>query len=96
MRKVYVAGGAHTNYIGKFHPDFIWKKHPDFGKRENPNVEAYLTQAIRGAFEATGVSADQIDKGYVGNFAGGLFSRQGHLGAMAVRADVLPDSSGPG
>ena len=86
-RKVYLVGGHLTNFIGKGHPDFIWKKHPDFGKKENPSLEDYLSAAINGAFEKTGVSADQIDKGYVGNFAGELFTHQGHLGAMAVRAD---------
>lgn len=86
-RKVYVVGGDLTTFIGKFHPDFIWKKHPDFGKKENPNIEGHLVAAIQGAFEKTGVDPEMIDKGYVGNFAGGLFAHQGHLGSMAVRAD---------
>lgn len=86
-RKVYVVGGDLTTFIGKNHPDFIWKKHPDFGERENPTLEEHLTAAIRGAFEKTGVDAAAIDKGFIGNFAGELFSHQGHLGAMAVRAD---------
>jgi acetyl-CoA acetyltransferase len=86
-RRVFVVGGAHTNYIGKFHPDFIWKKHPDFGTRKNPTLEQYLHKAIRDAFTATGISGAQIEKGYVGNFVGELFVNQGHLGAMAVAAD---------
>lgn len=85
-RPVYVVGGASTPYIGKFHPDFIWKKHPDFGKRENPTLEGQLFAAINAALESTGVDASQIDKGYIGNFAGELFSNQGHLGAMAAGA----------
>jgi acetyl-CoA acyltransferase len=85
-RKVYVVGGEITPFIGKHHPDFIWKKHPDFGKRENPTLEGHLSTAINGALENTGVDADHIQKGFIGNFAGELFSNQGHLGSMAVRA----------
>lgn len=86
-RKVYVVGGDLTTFIGKSHPDFIWKKHPDFGTRENPTLEEFLNSAINGALEKTGVDAAAIDRGYVGNFAGELFSNQGHLGAMAVRSN---------
>ncbi len=86
-RRVFVVGGDITTFIGKSHPDFIWKKHPDFGKRENPTLEQLTTQAISSALEKTGVKAEQIQRGYVGNFAGELFSNQGHMGALAVRAD---------
>jgi acetyl-CoA acyltransferase len=86
-RRIFVVGGAHTAFIGKFHPDFIWKKHPDFGTRNNPSLEDYLTNATCAAFEATGVDAEAIDKGVVGNFSGELFSNQGHLGSMLARAD---------
>lgn len=85
-KKVYLVGGDLTTFIGKHHPDFIWKKHPDFGTRENPTLEDYLTTAIQGALEKSGVEAAAIERGYVGNFAGELFSNQGHLGAMASRA----------
>lgn len=85
-KKVYIVGGDITTFIGKHHPDFIWKKHPDFGTRENPTLEEHLTAAITGALEKTGVDAQHIERGYVGNFAGELFSNQGHLGAMATRA----------
>ena len=86
-QRIFVVGGALTPFIGKFHPDFIWKGHEDFGKRENPTLEDYVVNSIREALENTGVDADQIDRGYIGNFAGQLFANQGHLGAMAVRAD---------
>lgn len=87
LKRIFVVGGELTTFIGKGHPDFVWKKHPDFGKRENPTLEAYLSQAINGALEKTGVDAEAIDRGFVGNFAGELFNSQGHLGAMAVRAN---------
>ncbi len=86
-RKIYLVGGDLTTFIGKFHPDFIWKKHPDFGEKENPTLEENLAKAINGAFEKTGVDPAAIDKGYIGNFAGELFSNQGHMGALAVRAN---------
>lgn len=80
-RRVFVAGGAHTPFFGKGHPDYIWKNHPDFGKRENPGLEELLASAVQGAFDDTGVDPARIDRGYVGNFVGELFSKQGHLGA---------------
>lgn len=86
-RRIFVVGGDLTPFIGKMHPDFIWKKHPDFGTRENPTLEESLTAAINGAFEKTGVDPAQIEKGFIGNFAGELFSNQGHMGSMAVRAN---------
>ena len=92
MRKVYIVGGAHTQYIGKFHPEFIWKKHPDFGKKENPNLEWYTQNAARMALEATGVDAAQVERAYVGNFCGMLFDNQGHLGS--VLAGAHPDLDG--
>src|SRR5437588_9380577 len=91
-RKVYLAGGAHTPFLGKFHPDFIWKNHPDFGKRENPTLEDYTRKPALEALQEAGVAARDVDKAYVGNFAGELFSQQGHLGA--VLASAHPDLDG--
>jgi acetyl-CoA acyltransferase len=88
-RRALVLGGAHSGFIGKFHPDFIWKAHPDYGKRTNPTLEDHIRIATIGAFEKTGVPASAIQKGYVGNFTGELFAKQGHLGA--VLAGVHPD-----
>ena len=92
MRKVYVAGGACTSFIGKFHPDFIWKKHPDFGKKENPDLGWYVRQAGLDALIEAQATAAVVDKAYVGNFAGELFDNQGHLGAMLASADPDLDS----
>ncbi|MCA9561918.1 MAG: hypothetical protein KC561_00450 [Myxococcales bacterium] len=85
-RRVFVVGGAHTDFIGKFHPDFIWKKHPDFGKRENPTLEEQLGNATRAALAANKADASLIDKVYVGNFVGALFNNQAHTGALLARA----------
>ena len=81
-RRVFIVGGDHSGFIGKFHPDFIWKGHPDFGKRQNPSLEQHLKTAVVRALEKTGVPAAAVQKGYVGNFTGELFAKQGHLGAM--------------
>jgi acetyl-CoA acyltransferase len=85
-RRVFILGGHTTPFIGKRHPDFIWKRHPDFGKRENPTLEEYITTAARGALEATGTPAAEVQKAWIGNFAGELFANQGHLGAALVGA----------
>jgi len=85
-RKAYVLGGHITPFIGKRHPDFIWKNHPDFGTRENPTLEDYVKIAVNGALEATGVPASAVQKGWIGNFVGELFSNQGHLGAAVAGA----------
>jgi len=88
-RRAFVLGGAHSGFLGKFHPDFIWKGHPDFGKRTNPTIEDHLRIAVLGALAQTGVPANTVQKGYVGNFTGELFVKQGHLGAAL--AGVHPD-----
>ncbi|MBT3218860.1 MAG: hypothetical protein HN348_07190 [Proteobacteria bacterium] len=85
-RRVFVVGGHTTPFIGKRHPDFIWKRHPDFGKRNNPTIEELITTSVLGAFESTGVAAEQVEKAWIGNFVGELFSNQGHLGAAVVGA----------
>ena len=85
-RKAYVLGGHTTKFIGKKHPDFIWKRHPDFGTRENPDLDAYIEAAVLGALAETGVAASEVQKAWIGNFVGELFSQQGHLGAAVVGA----------
>lgn len=85
-RRAFVLGGHITPFIGKKHPDFVWKRHPDFGTRENPTLEDHIAAAVQGALESTGVAAEQIDKAWIGNFAGELFVNQGHLGAAVVGA----------
>ena len=75
-RRVFVVGGSITKFIGAKHPDFIFKKHPDFGKKENPDLEAYIYAAVNDTLSVTGVPASLIDKAWIGNFAGELFSKQ--------------------
>ena len=86
-RPVYIAAQAITPFIGKGNPAFIAKGHPDFGKRENPTLEDHFVAVIRKLIDEEGIDPALIQRGYVGNFAGELFSNQGHLGAMVARAD---------
>lgn len=85
-RRAFVLGGHTTPFVGKHHPDFVWKGHADFGKRDNPTLEALITTAVRGALDATGTPAAEVDKAWIGNFVGELFSSQGHLGAALIGA----------
>lgn len=82
-----MAGGHITPFIGKGSKDFIWKKHPDFGKRTNPTLKDYIADSVRGALSATNASAQNVDRVFVGNFAGELFNQQGHLGAAVAAGD---------
>jgi len=85
-RPVYIIGGTHTPYLGKYHPDFIWKGHPEFSKRKNPTLEEHLRRAALGALADAGVSPERIERGFVGNFAGECFGKQAHLGAVLAGA----------
>lgn len=86
-RRIFVAGGHITPFLGKGSKNFIWKKHPDFGKKTNPTLKDYITDSIRGALADTGASGSSVDRVFVGNFAGELFNQQGHLGAAVAAAD---------
>ena len=86
-KSVYIAAQAITPFIGKGHPDFVHPKHPDYGKRDNPSLEDQFTAVVRKLFADHDIDPSLVERGYVGNFAGELFSSQGHLGAMVARAD---------
>ncbi|MCB9682951.1 MAG: 3-ketoacyl-CoA thiolase [Alphaproteobacteria bacterium] len=85
-RRAFVLGGHITPFIGKKHPDFVWKGHPDFGTRDNPTLEDYVVTAVTEALASTGTPAELVDKAWIGNFVGELFSAQGHLGAAVAGA----------
>jgi acetyl-CoA acyltransferase len=87
FRRVFVVGGAHTTYLGKARPEFVsFKRGRETGER-NPTLEEHLGGAVRAAFAETGVDPAAVDKGYVSNFLGECFVRQGHLGSMLAAVD---------
>jgi len=88
LRPVYIAAQAVTPFIGKGHPDFITPSHPDYGKRENPTLEDHICAVVRKLLDEHQIDPCLIQRGFVGNFAGELFSKQGHLGAMVARAEA--------
>ncbi|MBM3223667.1 MAG: hypothetical protein FJZ47_07705 [Candidatus Tectomicrobia bacterium] len=88
VRSVYIAAQAVTPFIGKGHPDFIIKGHPAFGQRENPTLEDHMVSVVQQLLQENQLDPSLIQRGYVGNFAGEMFSSQGFLGAMLGRADA--------
>jgi acetyl-CoA acyltransferase len=88
VRPAYIAAQAITPFIGKGSPHFIAKGHPDFGTKDNPSLEEYIVAVVRKLLTEHNIDANLIQRGYIGNFAGELFSHQGHLGAMVARADA--------
>ena len=88
VQPVYIAAQAVTPFIGKGHPDFVIKGHPDFGQRDNPTLEDHMVSVVRQLLADDRIDPSLIQRGYVGNFAGELFSNQGFLGAMLARAEA--------
>lgn len=86
-RRVFIVGGAMTQFVGKGSPHFIDKKHPDFGKKQNATIEEIITQVTNDALKNTSIDPDVVDRIAIGNFAGELFSNQGHMGACVVGAN---------
>jgi acetyl-CoA acyltransferase len=87
MKPVYLAAQAVTPFIGKGNPNFIDRGHEQFGVRENPTLEDHIVAVVRKLIHDNGIDPTLIQRGYIGNFAGELFSHQAHLGAMVARAD---------
>eukprot|EP01062_Namystynia_karyoxenos_P025738 TRINITY_DN20180_c0_g1_i1.p1 TRINITY_DN20180_c0_g1~~TRINITY_DN20180_c0_g1_i1.p1 ORF type:complete len:440 (+),score=149.45 TRINITY_DN20180_c0_g1_i1:69-1322(+) len=82
---VYVAGGFVTPFIGRRHPDFVTKPTP--GGPRNPSLEEHLAAAVRGCLAQCGAGDGScVDRAWVGNGFGELFSNQGHLGAAVGAA----------
>lgn len=87
FRRVFVVGGAHSTYMGKARPDFVDFKEAQRTGARNPTLEEHMGTAVRAALQDTGVDPAHVDKGYVSNFLGECFVRQGHLGSMLAAVD---------
>jgi len=68
-QRVYVLGGYQTDFS-------------DNWARKGVELFDGFAQTVNGALAATGLEPGQIDVAHVGNFAGELFCRQGHLGGF--------------
>eukprot|EP00698_Gefionella_okellyi_P015291 TRINITY_DN4312_c0_g1_i3.p1 TRINITY_DN4312_c0_g1~~TRINITY_DN4312_c0_g1_i3.p1 ORF type:complete len:324 (+),score=63.25 TRINITY_DN4312_c0_g1_i3:86-1057(+) len=86
QRRVFVLGGRILKFLGKNNPDFIDKRHALFGRQDNPTLEQLITGVVTSALEATGVTAAQIQRSWIGNYAAEVFCNQGHLGAALAGA----------
>jgi acetyl-CoA C-acetyltransferase len=71
---VFVIGGFQTDFARNF-------------TREGKTLADLIRETAQGALQATGVTADEVEVGHIGNFAAELFNGQGHLGGLLVEAD---------
>ena len=71
---VYLLGGARTDFKRNL-------------KKEGKTLRDVIVEVARAALRRTGLHAADIQAGIVGNFAGGLFTRQLHVGALLLEAD---------
>ncbi|RME91916.1 MAG: thiolase domain-containing protein [Candidatus Hydrogenedentota bacterium] len=70
-KRVYILGGYQTDFARN------WAK-------EGKSIMAMLNEVFDGAFAETKLDPKEVDSIHVGNFAGGLYNMQGHLGGMAA------------
>lgn len=70
---VYVIGAGRTDFKRNF-------------RKEGKTLRHIIVESARAAIEDAGLDPGDIQSGVVGNFAGGLFARQLHLGAFLTEA----------
>ena len=71
---VYLIGAARTDFKRNL-------------AKERKGLRDVLAEAGRGAIAGAGIDPGDVGSGVVGNFAGGLFTRQLHLGALLTEID---------
>src|SRR5947209_19895294 len=71
---VYLLGAGRTDFKRNF-------------KKEDKTIRHVILEAARAAIDDARIDPGDIQAGVVGNFAGGLFTRQLHLGAFLVEVD---------
>ena len=74
MRDVYVLGGHQTDFARNWATD-------------GDGLFAMMRESVKGALVASGVPAGDIEVAHIGNFAGELFTGQGHLGGLFAAID---------
>lgn len=78
MTDIFVLGGHQTDFA------INWA-------RCGGDTFAMMSEAVLGALEASGVAPEEIDVAHIGNFAGELFTGQGHLGGLFASVDPALD-----
>lgn len=77
--------------VRKTAPIFVLGGHQtDFARnltREGKSLAELIAETAQEALAISQIEAADIEVGHVGNFAGELFSQQGHLGGLLVEAD---------
>src|SRR6478672_9434172 len=71
---VYVIGAGRTDFKRNL-------------RKEGRTIRDVIVEAARAAIGDAGIDPGEIQSGVVGNFAGGLFTRQLHLGALLTEVD---------
>jgi acetyl-CoA C-acetyltransferase len=71
---IYILGGSQTDFARN------WTK-------EGKHISAMIREVVEATLAAARVSPREIEVGHVGNFAGELYAKQGHLGAFLVDVD---------
>ena len=74
MNPVYLLGGARTDFKRNL-------------QKEGKRLRDVIVEVAQAALARTHVDAASVQAGIVGNFAGGLFTRQLHIGALLLAAD---------
>ena len=74
MNSVHLLGGARTDFKRNL-------------QKEGHSLQDVIVEVAQAVLAKTGVDPGTVQAGIVGNFAGGLFTRQLHLGALLLAAD---------
>jgi acetyl-CoA C-acetyltransferase len=74
MNPVYLLGGARTDFKRNL-------------QKEGLRLQDVVVEVAQAAFARTHVDPAAVQAGVIGNFAGGLFTRQLHVGALLLAAD---------
>lgn len=70
-KKVYLLGGYQTDFARN------WAK-------EGKHINALMLETMQGAFNEVKVEPKEVESIHLGNFAGGLYNMQGHMGALTL------------
>jgi len=73
-KKVYILGGYQTDFARN------WSK-------EGKTIQALMYETMDGAFNKVKIDPADVETAHVGNFAGGLYNMQGHMGAFVLNYD---------